>query len=348
MPSRLLILTVMLAGALALAGPAAASYGWPLAPFGQQHPIRGFFGDPRTVFEDAFASNGVDGPGSFSFHNGVDISAPDGTSVYPVVGGVVHIIDAMALSVRTFDGRTFQYFHVIPIVVEGERVFPRLTVLGYVQKTFEHVHLSELDGDRITNPLLPGHLEPYADTTPPMIDAIELHDSLGLETPPATVCGRLALDVAAFDTPSLPVPGAFAGMPVAPAVLTWQLRTLGGLAVTPRMPAVDFRKTLPPPRDFWQVYARGSYQNAPRFGPEQFRTLPGRFLYRLGELDTSEIPNGPYRVTVVAADERGNHALQSQRFWIENPPGACVPPPLPTDPPAAPPAAPPAVSATST
>jgi hypothetical protein len=42
-------LIVVAAGAFAsVAAPGtAAAYGWPIKPFDQQHPVRGFFGDPR-------------------------------------------------------------------------------------------------------------------------------------------------------------------------------------------------------------------------------------------------------------------------------------------------------------
>ena len=43
-----LLLSILLA-ALALPA-AAAAYPWPVKPFDQQHPVRGFFGDPRTIF----------------------------------------------------------------------------------------------------------------------------------------------------------------------------------------------------------------------------------------------------------------------------------------------------------
>jgi hypothetical protein len=52
------------------------SYGWPIKPFHRQHPIRGYFGDPRTLAWEG--QPGLDSeltPGSFSFHNGVDIVA---------------------------------------------------------------------------------------------------------------------------------------------------------------------------------------------------------------------------------------------------------------------------------
>src|SRR5262249_33751641 len=45
------------------------AYGWPVRPFDRPHPVRGNMGDPRTVYS-------VKG-GSFSFHNGVDVVAPN-------------------------------------------------------------------------------------------------------------------------------------------------------------------------------------------------------------------------------------------------------------------------------
>ena len=70
------LLLVLLRSPLAVASGASA-YPWPFKPFNKQHPIRGFFGDPRTVFENGVLSGGFDGPGFFSFHQGVDIAAPE-------------------------------------------------------------------------------------------------------------------------------------------------------------------------------------------------------------------------------------------------------------------------------
>ena len=49
------------------------SYEWPVMPFTQQHPVRGFFGDPR-----------IGDAGGTSFHFGIDVSVADGTPVYSV------------------------------------------------------------------------------------------------------------------------------------------------------------------------------------------------------------------------------------------------------------------------
>ena len=54
-------------------------YSWPLKPFDRAHPVRGYFNDPRISGR------------SRAFHFGIDISAPNGTPVYAVRGGVVHL-----------------------------------------------------------------------------------------------------------------------------------------------------------------------------------------------------------------------------------------------------------------
>src|SRR2546425_8557731 len=65
-----------------------AAYGWPVKPFDQPHPIRGNFGDPRTIFAGPPTQRTLlSGSGVFQFHDGIDISAPDGTAVYPVASG---------------------------------------------------------------------------------------------------------------------------------------------------------------------------------------------------------------------------------------------------------------------
>src|SRR6516164_1800322 len=58
------------------------TYHWPVKPFDRQHPIRGGFGDPRTVnLEHPFGWTGPLEIGAHSFHNGVDIVARPGTPV---------------------------------------------------------------------------------------------------------------------------------------------------------------------------------------------------------------------------------------------------------------------------
>jgi murein DD-endopeptidase MepM/ murein hydrolase activator NlpD len=85
-------------------------YSWPLEPFDCRHPARAFFGDPR-----------IGGGGGSSFHDGVDISAPDGTPVYAVAPGCVSLGGPQIVVVVT-PGRSFGYWHVVPAVRSGAQV----------------------------------------------------------------------------------------------------------------------------------------------------------------------------------------------------------------------------------
>jgi len=299
----------------------AAAYPWPIKPFHRQHPIRANFGDPRTRFWNTLLTDGLQGPGLFQFHNGIDIAATEGTPVYPVISGTARLIDAAAVAVRS-PGHKFQYFHITPEVYDGEHVVAGRTVLGRVIRGVNHVHLTEIRGRRVWNPLAAGGIGPYSDHTAPEVDAIMARPVASLiPLDPGAVCGTVSLVAAAEDTPPQPVPGTFAGYPVAPALVTWSLTKLGGLRYVPEIPAADFRTTLPVTRDFWNVYARGSYQNVPRFNVQQY-FIPGRFLYNLaGTMDTRSYPNGVYEVRVHVADMRGNSSEGVQQFTIANRPG---------------------------
>jgi hypothetical protein len=207
------------------------------------------------------------------------------------------------------------------------------------------VHLTEIRGFRVWNPLAKGGIAPYRDRTKPTVASIVLRrwntlqelDALG-------ICGRISIASEAFDTPPMRISGSFANFPISPAVLTWSLRHVGNAAliVAPHN-AVDFRGTLPIAPDFWNVYARGTYQNAPRFGSRQYAYMPGRFLYNLTSsegLDTRTLANGVYQVTVRATDVKGNAQTLNRRFTVVNQantetgcPAAPPPPPPPPPPP---------------
>ncbi len=316
---RLRLILPLLVVASCLSAQAASAYPWPIRPFDKQHPIRANFGDPRTRFWNTLLTDGLQGPGMFQFHNGIDISAPEGTPVYPVISGTARLIDGTAVSVRTKGHGVFQYFHIVPTVVNGDHVVARRTVIGYVLKAFEHVHLTEIRAGRVWNPLARGGITPYRDATVPQVDAIVARPAASLvPIDPEHLCGTVSIVAAAHDTPPLRVPGTFAGFPVSPAFVTYSLEKIASEVYVPGIPAADFRTTLPPVRRFWTVYARGSYQNAPRFSNRQY-FMPGRFLYSLGGLiDTRSYPNGNYEVSVQVSDMRGNESESVQQFTIAN------------------------------
>jgi hypothetical protein len=320
--NRLRVAFVPLLLALLLPGGAAA-YPWPFKPFDRQHPIRGFFGDPRTTYYGGILDNPFGMGGFFSFHQGVDIAAPNGTPVYAIADGTANYLGAQTLELVARNGVIFQYFHIVGVAGEEQVVYARKTVLGYVQPPFGHVHITEIDGRHAVNPLLPGHLTPYRDTTRPTVRAIEVSGKAGLLQPPLDLCGRVQLAADAYDTTPIPVPDAFRGFPVTPALGRWTISRVGDHAVVvPWQVVADFRQTLPPNSKFWAVYAHGTYQNAPRFGKDQY-SAPGRYLFLLARsYDTASIPNGTYRITVQATDERGNTGSASQRISVRNTPGA--------------------------
>ena len=315
---RLPLLLGCFIGAL-VAATAASAYPWPLKPFNQQHPIRANFGDPRTRFLNTMLTDGLQGPGTFLFHNGIDIAAPEETPVYPVISGKVRYIDESAISVKTKGRGVFQYFHLLVQVRNGQHVIAGKTVLGTVLRAYGHVHLSEIRGGRVWNPLARGGIAPYRDHTVPQVRAINVRPAGSLlPFDSATVCGTVSLVAAADDAAPMAVPGLFAGFPLSPALITWSLARVGGITYVNDVPAADFRTTIPASRYFWSVYARGSYQNAPRFSNRQY-FMPGRFLYNLASfVDTRSYPNGLYEIAVRVADMRGNSSEAALQFKIEN------------------------------
>lgn len=299
-----------------------APYDWPVKPFHMAHPIRANFGDPRTTFLGAptmhtlMTSNGI-----FEDHFGIDISVPDGTPVYAVRSGVVGLPNARVVSVDAGGGFITQYWHIIPTVKAGDHVDAYRTVLGHVMKGYEHVHFTELDNGVAVNPLERGHLAPYADGTRPKVASILFRESdTGAELLPEYVHGRVVMIANASDMPALPVPGIWADLPVAPALITWRIERAGdGKVVVPSHTAFDVRETLPS-TPFWAHYARGTRQNMANFQTRRAWREPGVYLYKLTTtaFDSNRLPNGIYRLVVTASDIRGNSGSSGQIFIVHN------------------------------
>jgi murein DD-endopeptidase MepM/ murein hydrolase activator NlpD len=312
----------------ARAGRASSSYGWPVKPFYRQHAIRGYFGDPRTVFSGRPSfRNLMSGPGAFSYHFGVDICAPDGTAVYAVRSGTAAVVGTATdvyVQVSSDDGFAAQYWHVVPAVHTGQNVVAYQTVIGHVAKAAHHVHFSELENGQYVNPLAPGHLAPYADHTKPEVSSISFRSTAaGREIAPEFLHGRIHLIADAYDLPAMRVqsPARWRGLPVAPALLQWRVEQVKtGKVVVGKRTAFDVRTTLPTANAFWEIYARGSHQNMLQFTTHRFWQQPGRYLYRLsrGAFDTRRLSNGIYRVIVSATDTRGNSSSSSQLFTVYN------------------------------
>lgn len=288
------------------------AYHWPVKPFDRQHPVRGAFGDPRTTNLDRpFGWTGPKQIGAHSFHNGVDVVAAIGTPVYPVVSGRVLRASQDEIVVHTDDGRSFQYYHLTRAraVQRGRRVVAYHTVLGWINAQWGHVHLAEIDGTVIHNPLDPGHLEPYHDRTRPVASDLYVDDGpLPSPLDGRSVGPRNQLAVLAADRQAMPVPGPWFGLPQTPALVEWRLFRRG--IPTPWTVEVDFRRTEPPPRDFWRIYGPGTYQNCPQFADHIYLGTPGRYLFRL-HLHLNRLHPGLYRLAVRVADVCGNQSTSS-------------------------------------
>jgi hypothetical protein len=280
---------------LALLAPA---YDWPLKPFDQPHPVRGFFDDPRRDLD-------VEGLRQQSFHSGIDISAPDETPVYAIEDGRASLRSS-AVVVTSPSGHVFGYWHVMPAVESGTDVH-RHQLLGYVEPGRGHVHLSESVGSAYLNPLRSGALAPYEDDTRPQITNAQL-SAQGGRVDLAAVRGPVDAVVDAYDTPPLAPPGLWARSRVTPALLRWRILGMQGVVVPWRI-AVDFRRSLLPRSLFNLVYAPGTREN--RAGH------PGVYHFYLARgFDTSTLPPGLYHLQVWAADTQRNRAIALLPFVI--------------------------------
>src|SRR5438132_1562589 len=192
----------------------APAYGWPVKPFDRQHPVRGYFGDPRIALN-------ADGSFSRQFHFGIDVSAPDGTPVYATLTGRISI-DSLHNDVVLIDGPSgveFSYWHIIPTVHSGDAVAYK-TVIGHVEFPWAHVHFSEMRNGRYLNPLRPGAMGPYADPTRPTVSAVEFERSGGgAHVAPTAAGGTFDIVAEVSDETPLPVAAPWRNMPVMPELV---------------------------------------------------------------------------------------------------------------------------------
>ena len=299
------------------------SYGWPVKPFDKQHPVRGSFGDPRSVFHGPPTLRSLmTSSCACSYHQGIDISAADGTAVYPVRSGVVRIVAGEWIEVDSDKGVAFQYWHIHPTVRQGQHVSEDETVLGHIVKGAEHVHLTQLQDAKPLNPLASGNIGPYTDPTTPQVSSITFRASdTGPELLPEYLHGRVEIVVDASDTPAIAVPGIWHGLPVTPARLTFHIENLPQhRRVVAETTAVDVTHAVPATPYMWHTYARGTHMNFVQMGSHRYWFQPGSYLFKLtpAAFDTRRLKDGAYQVTVTASDTAGNHSSSSQVFSVHN------------------------------
>lgn len=301
--------------------PCTGRYGWPVKPFDQAHPIRGYFGDPRTVFSGPRSQRTIlQGAGTFSFHQGIDIAAPDGSPVYAVAPGRVVRTEGQRVTVECGNGRSFQYWHIEPAVRVGQKAVTGRTVLGHILPKREHVHLTHLEHHEAVNPLTQGRLTPYFDNTSPRITAVSARGSKRSGRAGLVVGGSITFVAETADKPALRVPGRWAGFPVTPAKLTWRIERADGRVVLESRASRNVGVYVPRNDRFWSTFARGTHQNWPVFHGVKAPFVSGRYLFKLSAkpLDTRLLPNGAYELVVTASDASENSDAFSLEFTIDN------------------------------
>lgn len=270
-------------------------YSWPLKPFGRAHPVRGCFNDPRISGK------------SRAFHFGIDIAAANGTAVFAVRGGVVHLEGERSLAVSDGD-LDFGYWHVIPVVRHHERV-AKHQLLGHVEAPWLHLHFAEHRNGVYRDPLRPGALSPWRDTTAPQVTRIVFSRN-GRVLSPDAISGAVDVIAEAHQMPPLAVPAPWRGLPVTPARLRWRVRK-GGRTVRAWHTPIDFGKTLLPQDAFRRIYAPGTRQN--RAGK------PGLYRFYLAHRwSTTLLSDGLYDLDAEAADLYGHKGSEELAFTIAN------------------------------
>jgi hypothetical protein len=274
------------------------SYRWPVKPFDRQHPVRGFFGDPRISNHHR----------SHQFHFGIDISAPNGTPVYATISGHVYIhpLHPTTIAVVGASGAEFSYWHVIPSVRNGQYATAYETVVGHIEAPYGHVHFSERQNGLYLNPLRPGALGPYSDSTRPEVFRFTSEIDGRRVAPFAGTAFDLIVEPR--DETPIAVPRPWHDLPVTPAIVRWRLLGKAGKTLIGWRTVVDFRETIPSASEFDRIWAAGTTQNHVR--------QPGRFrLYLSHDGELSGLRAGSYVVEIALGDTRGNGSRS--RFPLE-------------------------------
>ena len=279
-----------------MAGTQPEPYCWPVRPFRRAHPVRAYLNDPR-----------ISGS-SRAFHFGIDISAADGTPVFAVEAGIVHLEGGRSLSVATPGGREFGYWHVMPAVAHHQAVRQH-QLLGHVEAPWGHLHFAERRRQRYRNPLRAGALTPWVDATSPRIVSIELWRG-SRRLSPDRISGTVDVIVEAYDVPPLKVPPPWTGLPVTPALLRWRVRRANRV-VRPWHAPVDLRRTMLDRSLFRTIYAPGTRQN--------HANRPGSYRFYLGHTwSTHLLADGAYHLDVQASDVSGNRASATLPIVVSN------------------------------
>jgi hypothetical protein len=119
------------------------------------------------------------------------------------------------------------------------------------------VHFAEFRRGVALNPLRPGALGPYTDTTTPLITGLGVPRAGLAIAPKEPLNGRNELVVEVHDDPQLALPSPWNNLTAAPTLVRWRIDS-------GRWPTVlDVRRVVPKPDADDRVYAYHTHQNRP-------------------------------------------------------------------------------------
>jgi hypothetical protein len=265
--------------------------GWPLKPFHQQHAIRAGINELRPA----------------NFHVAVDIEANNFEPVYAIQSGYARASPTGSIGDFRVDVGSFSYWHILPMVSNGQYVVAYKTEIGQVLHGFGHIALSEGNQSYFLNPLRPGgRLQPYTDTEPPIIGA-----------PRVFADGRVI--VGSFDPQSFIQRGSYETPVLAPSSLAWRLydahdRALSGLEWAMRG-SQHYPTGLKP-----VIFAPGAANPGFECFYTKVRCIPNWVYWLAGgltqPLPLSSLPPGRYRLTIYAWDWAGNKSALDYRIKL--------------------------------
>jgi len=164
---------------------------------------------------------------------------------------------------------------------------------------------------RLHEPLRPGALSPYRDTTKPTIGGFGFErDGTGVGR---ALRGVVDLVVEAWDDVPVAVPAPWNAKPVAPACVEWRLRAVRGRYASRWAVAAGFRRSIP--HVPFRIGLREMDAPEPPVGARRPWPLP---VPPRVTVDMRSLADGRYRLDVRLADSRGNTTTRSATFVVAN------------------------------